>query len=278
MTDSKDNSEGAPVLQGKVAVVTGGGSGIGRAIADTFARHGASIALIDLRRDAAEQVAHSLAAEHGVSVLARGADVANEDDVRAAVAEIVARFGGIDLLVNSAGVTARNPRFGNDEAGDAEDEIDAATRIWHRVIAVNLTGTFLMSVRAVDAMAGRAGAAIINMASVMSFVGRPSSAALPFDPYPVSKGGVLQLTRTMATGLAGRGIRVNCICPGYVETELTRTALADPEGRRNLESLHPLGRIGTAGEIAEAALFLASGASSFMTGSPLIVDGGYLAQ
>ena len=173
----------------------------------------------------------------------------------------------LDVVVNSAGVTARNAL----PAGADPDDV------WDRVIEVNLRGTYLVSRCAVEHMRRGSGGSIVNLASTMGMVGYPPGLGGALNPYPPSKGGVIQLTRNMAVDLARDGIRVNCLCPGFVETDLTKSLTDDPATREMLEGRHPLGRLGRPEEVANAALYLASDEASYVTGAALTVDGGYTA-
>ena len=254
-------------LDGKVALITGAGSGIGRATAALFAREGARVAAADVSDAAAAHVVASIREDGGDAVAVCG-DVASSADAERMVGETVAAFGRLDALVNSAGITARNAL---PQGASAED-------VWDKVIEVNLKGTYLMAWHAVPEMERGGGGSIVNLASIMALVGYPAGMGGGFNPYNPSKGGVLQFTRTLAIDLARRNIRVNCICPGYVETNMTAPLTSDAEANVALKERHPMGRLGQPEEIAQAALFLASDESSFVTGAPLIVDGGYTAQ
>ena len=256
-------------LEDKVALITGGGSGIGLETAVLFAREGARVAVCDLDEASARETAERIVAAGGEATSVSG-DVSKSDDAESIVRATVDAFGRLDILVNSAGVSTRHAM-----PKEAPHE-----QLWDRVMDVNLKGTYLVSWYAVPVMERGGGGSIVNLASIMSLVGYPAGLDFGggFNPYPPSKGGVLQFTRTLATQSAGKNIRVNCICPGFVATNLTRALTADPEVREPLERLHPMGRFGRPEEIAYAALFLASDESSFVTGSPLIVDGGYTAQ
>jgi len=233
--------------------VTGAASGIGAGIARRFVEAGASVALFDVNGDGAR----SLAAE--LDALPIEGDVSREDDVRGAVEQTVARFGSLDVLVNNAGINL------------VGTVADLTAERWDRQIAVNLKGAFLFSKYAVPRMRGRGGS-IVNISSVHAFVSWPGCPA-----YDASKAGMLALTRTMALDHGRDGIRVNAICPGYIQTPLLDAWLAAVPDReatmRQILGFHPLGRIGTPRDIAEAALFLASDAAAFISGATLVVDG-----
>ena len=253
-------------LEGKAAIVTGGSSGIGQAAAILFAAHGARVAVCDLDEDAARRTAQTIV-ERGGHAVAAPADVTNTTDAARVVQSTVEAYGSLDILVNSAGITARTlpPSVHPEDA-------------WDKVIEVNLKGTYLMTRHAVPAMERSGGGSIVNLGSIMSVVGYPPNWAGGFNPYPVSKGGVLQFTRNLAVEMAAKNIRVNCLGPGFTETPLTKTLTDDPSTKKFLEERHPMGRLGRPEEIAYAALFLASDESSFITGAYLPVDGGYTAQ
>ena len=254
-------------LKGKAALVTGAGSGIGRAAAALFASEGAGVACTDLSQDRAEETAAEIERLGGTAVALSG-DVSVADDAAGMVDGAVDALGRLDIVINSAGVTARNAL----PAGSDPDDI------WDRVIEVNLKGTYLVSRCAVDHMRRSGGGSIVNLASTMGMVGYPPGLGGALNPYPPSKGGVIQLTRNMAVDLARDGIRVNCLCPGFVETELTKSLTDDPATREMLEGRHPLGRLGRPDEVAYAALYLASDEASYVTGAALTVDGGYTAR
>ena len=253
-------------LEGKAAIVTGGASGIGQDTAILFAEHGARVVVCDLDEDGARGTVETIAGRGGCVAVAP-ADVTNTTDAARVVQRAVDAYGSLDILVNSAGITARSlpPSVHPEDA-------------WDKVIEVNLKGTYLMAWHAVPAMERSGGGAIVNMGSIMSVVGYPPEWASGFNPYPVSKGGVLQFTRNLAVEMAAKNIRVNCLGPGFTETPLTKTLTDDLHTRKFLEERHPMRRLGQPEEIAYAALFLASDESSFMTGSYLPVDGGYTAQ
>ena len=254
-------------LENKVALITGGGSGIGRACAEMFAREGARVAVSDISLERA-QATTQFVTSHGGDAIAISGDVSVGDDALNMVSATVEKFGKLDVLVNSAGVSARNAM----PKGSSPEEV------WDKVIDVNLKGTYMVSWHAMPEMAKSGGGSIINLSSIMGLVGYPVGMGGGFNPYNPSKGGVLQFTRNLAIDSASKNVRVNCICPGYVETDLTSALTKDAEALSRLETLHPIGRLGQPEEIAYAALYLASDESGFVTGSPLVVDGGYTAQ
>ena len=254
-------------LKDKVALVTGAGSGIGRAVALRFANEGASVAASDISIANAQETA-SMVEELGGRTIALSGDVSVGEDAEAMVEATVSEFGRLDILLNSAGISARNalPEGASPEA------------IWDKVIEVNLKGTYLVSWYAVPEMEKVGGGSIINLASTMGLVGYPAGFGGGFNPYPPSKGGVVQFTRTLAIDSARKNIRVNCLCPGFVATNFTKALTDDPETNAFLEELHPMGRLGRPEEVANAALYLASDDASYVTGVALTVDGGYTAQ
>lgn len=251
-------------LKGKVALVTGGGSGIGAATSVLFAKEGARVVVSDRSSGPAEKVVQQIQDSGGDAVVLNG-DVTKKLDAERIVVGTVNAYGRLDVLVNSAGITARQVRQG----ADFEEIFDS-------VIDVNLKGTYLMCWFAVPEMKKAGGGSIVNLSSIIGLVGHPLSDG--FNPYPASKGGVLQLTRDLGINQARFGIRTNCICPGFTRTALTRAITEDPKLLATLEGLHPMGRLGEPEEIAKAALFLASDDASFVTGAYLAVDGGYTAR
>jgi len=251
-------------LDGKVALVTGGGSGIGRAICERFAREGARVAIADWRAEGADETRARIAAGGGEAIVTTG-DVAVPDDAARMVADTVAAFGKLDILVANAG---------QELVATAPDTTPAQ---WDRVLGTNLTGCFLLARAAIPRLIEAGGGSIVLTASQLAFVG-----AERFAAYAASKGGVLNLARALALDHARDNIRVNALCPGAVETPLLLRQFRDqdgPQGRlADLAALHPIGRLGRPEEIAAAALFLTSDEASFVTGSALVVDGGYLAR
>lgn len=253
------------MLKDKVCVVTGGASGIGRAIALVWAREGAKVVVSDLP-SAASGGAQTVALVHaqGGDAVFLPADVSSEADCATLVARTVRHFGRLDAACNNAGV-------GGPIAPVAEYETDA----WQQVIAVNLTGVFLCMKHQIRQMLAQGGGgAIVNTASVAGLVG---AATMP--AYTASKHGVVGLTKAAALEYAKRNIRVNAVCPGVVRTAMTERAVAQrPERAAFIDNLHPMGRIADPAEIAATAVWLCSPAASFVTGQALAVDGGMVAR
>jgi NAD(P)-dependent dehydrogenase (short-subunit alcohol dehydrogenase family) len=248
-------------LEGKVAIITGGTSGIGRAGALLFAREGARVAIGALDAADGEPAVESLRAEGLEDALFVPTDVSRADDAARLVKRSVERFGRLDVLYSNAGM---------DEGGTA---VDTSHESWERVVGVNLTGHFNVAKYAIPALARSGGGSIILTASELGLVGAHSSVA-----YCAAKGGVVNMTRAMAIDCAPLTIRVNCLCPGPVDTPLIRRWFGqgpDAADRERVQTEAVLfGRLGRPEEIAGAALFLASDESSFMTGSIMVVDGG----
>ncbi len=244
-------------LSGQVAVVTGGGRGLGRAIASGLGRYGARLVLCG--RDAA--TLERTAGELGGEVLTVPADVSLEADVLRLRDAALERFGRVDVLVNNAGV---NPIYRGIEKTSLAD--------WQHIIDVNLTGTFLCCKHIGAAMAEQGRGSVITISSVAGHVGLRRSV-----PYCASKGGVELLTKALALDWAEKGVRVNCIAPGYFATDLTAGMMANEAMSARLLGQTPMGRFGGDADIVGAAVFLASPASAYVTGQSLVVDGGYLA-
>ncbi len=249
------------LLEQRVAVITGASGGIGRQIALLFAAEGARVAACDRDRDAGELLVEELRAAGAEQPFFVGGDVRSADEVESAAETIVRKAGRIDLLVSCAGVR---------EIGDV---YELAAAEWENVIAVNLSGVFYWCRSAARRMRETGGGSIVNIASVGGLVGLSHRPA-----YTASKHGVVGLTKSLARDLAADGIRVNVICPGLIRTALTEPYFADERFERGLELVVPQGRAGTPGEVAQAALYLASDLASYVTGSALTVDGGWLAE
>ena len=250
-------------LAGKTAIVTGGAGGIGRATALLFAGEGAAVSVVDLNQEAGVEVAREISAGGGRAIFER-ADVTRAADCKRVVEHTVKEFGSIHVLFNNAGIIRR------------ASVIEISEEDWDRVMAVNVKSVFLMCREVIPIMAKGGEGSIINAASGWGLVGGARAAA-----YCASKGAVVLLTKAMAIDHGGQKIRVNCICPGDTDTAMLRSEarqLGEAEDRFLSESAkRPLGRVGTPEEIAQAALYLASASSSFVTGTALVVDGGGLA-
>ena len=259
------NGTGSRRLERKTSLVTGGASGIGEASAKLFAQEGATVAVADLNVQGAERVAGEIRGAGG-SAIAMGVDVTDNDSCAATVDAVVDELGRVDVLVNSAGVGSRR-------ALDMTYE-----ERWQFVIDVNLKGTVLMARHAVEQMKEQGSGAVVNIASIRGLIGYPDFITDGFNPYPHSKGGVVNATRDMALGLAKQNIRVNAVCPGFTHTEMTRGTWENPELYDRIIALHPIGRFAEPIEIARAVLFLASNEASFVTGACLVIDGGFTAQ
>lgn len=250
-------------LKNKVTLITGGASGIGRATALLFAREGAAVAIGDLNEAAGKAVAQEISNSGGKCIFER-ADVTQARDCKRVVERTLREFGGIHILFNNAGIIRR------------ASVTELSEQDWDRMMEVNLKSVFLMSRLVLPVMAGAGGGAIINTASGWGLTGGVKAAA-----YCASKGAVVLLTKAMAVDHGFQNIRVNCICPGDTDTSMLRSE-AQQLGEATERFLakaaqRPLGRVGTPEEIAQAALYLASDASSFVTGTALVVDGGGLA-
>jgi NAD(P)-dependent dehydrogenase (short-subunit alcohol dehydrogenase family) len=249
-------------FEGRVALVTGAGSGIGRATALGFGREGAAVGAADLKLDRAEATARDIVAAGG-RALALGADVSKDAECRRLVAETESKLGPLDVLVNNAGIGATGSVLTTDEA------------TWDRLMAVNLKSVFLMSRAALERMVPRRRGAIVNAGSIAGIRGIFDRAA-----YVTTKFGVVGLTKAMALDHVKDGIRINCVCPGTTDTPWISERLDEaPDPKAAMATLvarQPMGRLGTAEEMAAAYLFLASDESSFTTGTALIVDGGFV--
>ncbi len=249
-------------LQGKVALITGAGSGMGRAAAELFASEGARVVVTDVVDDAGEGTVDAVRRAGGDATYVR-ADVSQWDDCVAMVRAATDTYGALHVLYNNAGV------FPADDGG----VLETPETTWDRVMEINLKGVWLGCRAAIPALLDSGGGSIVNVASFVAIVG----AATAQIAYTSSKGGVLSMTREIAVEYARQGIRANALCPGPIETPLLQELLSDP-ARRARRMVHiPMGRLGRAEELAKAALFLASDDASFMTGAALVVDGGITA-
>lgn len=239
-------------LEGKVAMVTGAASGIGRATSLALAREGASVMCADINTEGARETADAIAAEGGTAAVVQ-LDVTDEEAVQAALAATVEELGALHILINDAGISGRGSGY-------------------HAVIDVNLNGVYYCMKYGAALIEEHGGGSIVSLSSIMGLVGGSAPA------YTASKHGVLGLTRNYALMYGGRGVRVNCVNPGYIETPMTESMLQDDARREDAVGLHPIGRLGKPGDVANAILFLASEDASFVTGVALPVDGGYTAQ
>jgi len=250
-------------LKNKIAIITGANSGIGEATAMLFAREGAKVVVCARRPDAGQETVDKIKAEGNEAILAK-CDVAKKEDIYAAVDLAVKTWGGVDIAMNNAGMAL---------VKNVEDTTDDE---WDQVMNTNVKSIFHMSKAVIPHMRKRGGGAIINVASQLAMVAAPN-----FAVYTAGKGAILNFTRALALDHAKDNIRVNCLCPGAVATPLLLNQFKGQDGPQgglqDLINMHPLGRLGKPEEQATAALFLASDASAFMTGAPLVVDGGYIA-
>ena len=246
-------------LKGKVAIVTGGGSGIGEAAALTFAKEGARVTVADVADSAGNNTVEQIRASGGEAIYVH-TDVISASEIKGVVRATIDNYGRLDVLFNNAGIAMR--------LGVAElPEED-----WDRCIAINLKGAYLGSKYAIPAMIANGGGSIINTASIYGIVGGLNRAA-----YVASKGGIVNLTRGMALDYANNNIRVNCICPGFTDTPLIKNFVETPTKYKALVDQHPMGRLAKPLDVAYGALYLASDESAFVTGIALPIDGGYTA-
>ena len=248
-------------FEGKVALVTGGNSGIGRSTAIKFAERGAKVVIAARRAEQGEAVVQEIRDSGGDATFVR-TDVSEADDVEAMVAETVEAYGSLDVAFNNAGVLAGlRPTH----------EIDEDS--WEQVMAVNLKGVWLCMKHEIKQMLQQGGGAIVNDSAGGGLAGVSNASA-----YVASKHGVIGLSKTAALEYAQRGIRVNVVCPGSIETPMTEGFYNDPERLSRIISNHPIGRVGSPDEVAEAVIWLCSDAASFVTGVAMPVDGGFLAR
>ncbi len=247
-------------LQGKVALITGAGSGIGRESAVLFAREGARVVVVDVNEAGGEETVRTVRSAGGEAVFVH-ADVSKASDAQRMIQVAEETFGQLNVLFNNAGVFHADDR----------SVLDTSEAIWDFVISVNLKGVFLGCKYGVPALLRAGGGSIINTASFVALIG----AAVPQIAYTASKGGVLSMTREIAVEFARQNVRANALCPGPVDTPLLAPLLADPAARQRRLVHIPPGRLAQASEIARAALFLASDESSYINGATFVVDGGY---
>jgi len=247
-------------FEGKVVVVTGAGSGIGRAMAKAFSAEGARVVAADLDRGTAEETATGLERAFAARV-----DVRDPASVQSLIADTQAHQGRLDILCNNAGI------------GSSKTVVDCEPDEWDRLFAVNARGVYLGCKYAIPIMIAQGGGVIVNTASVAGLVGLPNRAS-----YCASKGAVVSLTKQIAVDYVGQKIRCNCICPGTIDTPWVARLLeevSDPAAlRAELVARQPMGRLGTADEVAQAALYLASDDAAFVTGTALVIDGGLMAR
>jgi NAD(P)-dependent dehydrogenase (short-subunit alcohol dehydrogenase family) len=254
----------AQMFEGKVALVTGGAAGIGRATALAFAAEGARVVVSDIDTEGGEETVRLLKDEGAEASFVR-ADVSDSDDVQAMVQHALDTFGRLDYAFNNAGIE-----------GDLGPTADYPEDAWHRVISINLTSVFLCMKYQIPHMLEEGGA-IVNTASILGKVGFANTPA-----YSASKHGVLGLTKAAAQEYAEKGVRINAVCPGFIETPMVMErgmkAGSDEEAHEQLVSMHPIGRLGQSEEIASAVIWLCSPGAAFTIGHPLVVDGGYVSR
>ena len=242
-------------FEGKVALVTGASGGIGRATARAFAASGASVVVSDVNADGGNETVALIASEGGNAIFQR-CDVANGDDVKALVARAVAEYGRLDFAHNNAGINSMM-------ADEYQDDI------WAKSLAINLTGVMMCMREEAEVMLKQGSGAIVNTSSINGLVGNGAQPG-----YVATKHGVVGLTRHGALRWANNGIRVNAVCPGVIETPMTAPLASNPDMRKVLDGMTPMGRMGQPEEIAAAVMWLCSDQASFVTGHPLVIDGG----
>lgn len=247
-------------FEGRSALITGGGTGLGRVTALRLAREGACVTVLGRRQEQLDESCQAISAAGGQSLAVQG-DVSEADDCARAITEVVDRFGSLDVLVNCAGIH-----------GGISTVADLDEGVWDQVVDTNLKGSHLASKFALPEMRRSGGGSIVMVSSIWGVRGSRWAAA-----YQSSKGGLVTLTRHMAVAHAAENVRVNCVCPGVYESPTTQAWLADRRTRADVDRWHPMERIGDVTEVSAAVAFLASDEASFITGAVLPVDGGYLA-
>lgn len=255
-------------LKNKTAIITGGGTGIGKASAILFAKEGANVVICGRRKQKLKEVENAVTKELGLKtkdpkrILSVSCDVSKQDDVNKLINKSIKQFKKIDILLNNAGV------FGVPSVVHKHTLLD-----WEKVINTNLKGMFLLAKKVIPGMISEGGGSIINVASVLGMVAIPEASA-----YNASKGGVIMFTRSIAVEYGRHNIRANSICPGVVKTPMTQGLLADKKTSEALLNLYPMGRFGKPEDIAYGCLYFASDESSWVTGTTLTIDGGYTAM
>ncbi|GAA5520216.1 SDR family oxidoreductase [Aliifodinibius salicampi] len=249
-------------MKNKVALITGAATGIGRETAIAFARKGANVVISDINDEKLKET-QKLIEEKRVKVLSVKADISKEDDIRNMVKKAVEQFGRLDIACNNAGI-----------AGESATTGEYSIEGWDKVLNVNLRGQFICMKYEIEAMIKNGSGSIVNISSILGHVGFAEAPA-----YVASKHGLLGLTKTAAIEYASQGIRINAVCPGFIETPMLEDAgiTTVEETKQYIISLHPAGRLGKPREVADAIVWLASDEASFVTGHPLLVDGGYVA-
>jgi len=254
------NAKGLRGLQGKVAIVTGASSGIGRATALAFAREGTQVVVSDVAVSGGEETVRLIRNNGGEAIFVP-CDVSRSEDVQALVRQTVAQYGRLDFACNNAGI-----------GGESAPTADYSEVGWNKVIGINLTGIFLCMKYEIPEMLKQGGGAIVNMASILGHVGFPAAPA-----YVAAKHGVIGLTQNAALEYAKQNLRVTAVCPAFIHTPMVDNGLP-PEALTHIAAAHPIGRMGMPEEVAELVVFLCSDGATFITGNPILVDGGYVAQ
>ena len=243
-------------IEGAIALVTGAAGGIGRCISARLAAAGVALALVDLDGDAAER----LLAELGAMGVAVAADLSTPEDVTAAASQAEERLGPVDILVNNAGISG---------VGPPKPTVDTPLEEWEKTLAVNVTAPFLFCQAVLPGMIERGRGRVVNVASMAGILCLPGRVS-----YAASKAALISLTKTLAVEAGASGVRINAVCPGWVDTPFIAARMAQPELRAQAEAMVPVGRVATPDEVADVVAFLLSAASRYMTGAAVIVDGG----